>query len=131
MATELGLDLLGALYGMDDGGEIDQKSVTNGFDDRAVVFTDCVLDNLVVDLEQLQGMDFIAAHLAAETDHIGEHDRRKLTGFRLRRSTRFGTHEGDYAALSAGLSNHFCNSLNNCECYNLYSFFTFSPAICC
>ena len=34
---ELGLNLLGALHGMDDGGKVHQEGITNGFDDMAVM----------------------------------------------------------------------------------------------
>ena len=68
-------NLLGALHGVDDGGEVDQKGVAHGFDHRTVMFSHCVLDKLVVDVEQPQHAGFVAAHLAAKADDVGEHDR--------------------------------------------------------
>jgi hypothetical protein len=38
------------------------------------MFSDSLLDDPVMHLQQPQGAGFIAAHLAAEADDVGEHD---------------------------------------------------------
>jgi hypothetical protein len=74
------LDLLGALDGVDDGGEINEKSVTHGLDDRAMMCADSLVNNLIMDIKLPQHAGFIAAHLAAEAHDVGEHDRGQFAG---------------------------------------------------
>ena len=83
MRTELGLNLLGALHGMDDGGKVHQEGITDGFDDVAVMLSHGLLDDLVMDVQQPQHAGFIRAHLAAKADDVGEHDRGELAGLNL------------------------------------------------
>jgi len=73
---ELSLDLLGALDHVDHGREIDQEGITDSFNDRAVMFSDGVLNELVMNLQQAQHAGFVGPHLAAEAHHVGEHDGR-------------------------------------------------------
>jgi len=47
------------------------------------MLSDSLLDDLVVCLQQPQHAGFVAAHLAAEADHIGEHDRGQTAGLGL------------------------------------------------
>ena len=70
---------------MDDRREVDQEGITNGFDDMAVMFSHCLLDNLVMHFQQPQHAGFVRAHLAAEADDVGEHDRRQPAGLGLSR----------------------------------------------
>ena len=49
----------------------------------AVMRVDSLLDELVMDVEQPQHAGFVGAHLAAEADDVGEHDRGQLAGFSL------------------------------------------------
>lgn len=74
IGAELGLDLLGTLDSIDDGGELDKKSVANEAQDLAVLCCDGVLNNRVVGIEQVQRPGLIGADLAAKADHVGEHD---------------------------------------------------------
>ena len=83
VSAELGLNLLGALHGMDDGGKVHQEGIADGFDDRAVMRSHRLLDELIMDVQQPQRAGFIAAHLAAKADDVGEHDRRQLARFGL------------------------------------------------
>jgi hypothetical protein len=78
VGLELPLDVLGALHGMHDGGEVDEKGVTNRFDDLAVMCSDGLVDHVIMYVQQAQHACFIRAHLTAETDDIGEHDGRQL-----------------------------------------------------
>jgi hypothetical protein len=75
VSTKLGVNLLGALYGVDDGGEVYQKGISDRLDDHAVMSSDSLLNELVMDLQQLQGAGFVAAHLAAKADDVCKHDR--------------------------------------------------------
>ncbi len=54
------LNLLGALHGVNHGGEIDQKGVANGFDDVAVMCSRGLLQELIMDLQQAQGLASLA-----------------------------------------------------------------------
>src|SRR5215475_9991439 len=76
--TELCLNLLGALHGVDDRGEIDQKAITRRFDDVPLIGSDSLLNDLVMGFQEAQRAGFVAAHLAAEAYDIGEHNRRQL-----------------------------------------------------
>jgi hypothetical protein len=74
MHAKLRLNLLGTLNSVDYGGKVHQEGVTNGFDDVAMMHNDSLRDDLIMDVEQPQHAAFIRAHLAAETNNIGEHD---------------------------------------------------------
>ncbi len=76
MGTELYLNLLRALHGVDDGGKVYQERITDGFDNRTMMRYHGPLNNLVMEVQQPQRPSFISAHLAAEADDVGEHDRR-------------------------------------------------------
>ena len=86
MGAELGLNLLGALHGVNDGGKIYQEGITDGFDDRAVMRSHRLLNELIMDVQQPQRAGFVGAHLAAKADDVGEHDRRQPSIFRMRRA---------------------------------------------
>jgi hypothetical protein len=81
---QLGLNVLGALYRMDHGREVYQEGIADGLDDRPVMLGDCVLNDLIMDTQQPQHAGFVAAHLPAEADDVGKHDRGELAGFDLR-----------------------------------------------
>ena len=68
MSEELSLDGLGALYGMDDRGEIDQEGVAEGFDDMAMMSSDSLFQHLVMHGQQPERAVFVRAHLTAEAD---------------------------------------------------------------
>src|SRR5262249_14222395 len=57
-------------------------------------------DELVMDIEQSEHAGFIAAHLPAEADDVGEHDRREFAGL----SRQLLVHRGDYSTGSLRLS---------------------------
>ena len=91
---------------MNDGGKVDEKRIPDGFDDVPVMDTHCLLDNLVMNIEQPQHAGFIRAHLPTKADDVGEHDRREFTGL----SRQSLVHTGDYSTcslrLSTGISAH-------------------------
>jgi hypothetical protein len=75
VGTKLGLNVLGALHGMHDGGEIHQECIAHRFDNRTMMLTHRLLNALIMYVEQPQHAGFVAAHLAAKAYHVGEHDR--------------------------------------------------------
>jgi hypothetical protein len=105
VGVELGLDRLRALDGVHDGGEFDQEVIAGSLDDMALVGSDGVLDDLVMEGQQLQGMSLVGTHLAAEIHHVGKHDRRQPTGLGRRRFAHLDTYGGDYATRPSPLSN--------------------------
>ena len=86
VSAELGLNLLRALHGVDDGREVHQKGIADGFDDRAVMVSYGLLNEVIMDVEQAQHAGFVAAHLAAKADDVGEHDRREPPILRVHRA---------------------------------------------
>src|SRR6266850_5942409 len=80
MSTKLGLNVLRALHGMDYGGEVHQEGIADSFDDRAVMLSHRLLDELIMDVQQPQHARFVGAHLAAKANDVGEHDGSELTG---------------------------------------------------
>jgi len=52
VSTELGMNVLGALHGVDYGGEVHQEGITDGLNDVAVILSHSLLDDLVVDGQQ-------------------------------------------------------------------------------
>ena len=103
VGPQLRLNLLGALHGVNDGGKVHQEGVAHGFDDRAMMFSNGLLNNLVMDIEQAQHAGFIRAHLAAEAHDVGEHDGGQPAGLGLPRLVRFDAHGGDYGRGSGHL----------------------------
>jgi hypothetical protein len=83
MGKELGLHVLGALHGVDDGRKIDQERIAEGLDDLAMMDSDGLFHHLIMHSQQPQCTCFVSAHLAAETHDVREHDRRELAGFGL------------------------------------------------
>jgi hypothetical protein len=57
------------------GGKVHQEGITNRFDDCAVMVSDRLVDYLIVNIQQPQHAGFVAAHLTAEADDVGKHDR--------------------------------------------------------
>ena len=80
------LNLLGALHGVDDGGKVDQEGIADSLDDRAVMRSYGLLNNLIMDVQQPQHAGFIGSHLAAKADDVGEHDRRQPPSLRVHRA---------------------------------------------
>jgi hypothetical protein len=80
VSTELRLNLLGTLYGVDHGGKVHQKGVTDGFDDNTMMLSHCLPNDLVMNLQQPQRASFIVAHLATKAHDVGEHDSGQLAG---------------------------------------------------
>jgi hypothetical protein len=74
VSTELSLDLLRTLHGMDHRRKVHQKGITDSFNDRAMMRSHGLLNQLIVNVEQAQHADFIRAHLPAKAHHVGEHD---------------------------------------------------------
>jgi hypothetical protein len=81
VGLELGVNLLGTLYGVDDGGKVYQKGIPDRFDDRAMMRRHGLLNKLIVEVEQAQHAGFIRAHLSTKAHYIGEHDGRQLACF--------------------------------------------------
>ncbi len=81
---QLRLNLLRALHGMHDGGKVHQEGIADGLDDRGhdAQLTACWM-SLIMDIQQPQHAGFVAAHLAAKADDVGEHDRGQLAGLGL------------------------------------------------
>src|SRR5262245_442781 len=80
VSPELSVNLLGALHGMNHRGEVYQKGIANGLDNRAVMLGDSLLNELIMGFQQSQRAGFVAAHLAAKAYDVGEHDRGQLAG---------------------------------------------------
>ena len=97
VCSQLGMNRLGALHGMDDRGELDQEGITNSFDNMAMMVTHSLLDEAVMDVKQPHRAGFVRTHLMAEADDISEHDRREPSslGWSLLCQTLF--HGGDYS----------------------------------
>jgi hypothetical protein len=77
---------------VDDGGKVHEKGVTHGLDDYPVMFSNRLLDNLIVNIQQPQHTGFIAAHLTAKAHHIGEHNRGQAPSFRMHCDTGLFLH---------------------------------------
>ena len=75
VSAQLRLHLLRTLDSVDDRGKVNEEGVTDGFDDMPVVNTHCLLDNLIVNLQQPQHPRFVRSHLTTKADNVGEHDR--------------------------------------------------------
>ena len=60
VGTQLCLNLLGALHGMDDRGKVYQKGIAHRFDDRAVMLSDRLLNDAIMDVQQPQHAGFVA-----------------------------------------------------------------------
>jgi len=97
VGLELGLNVLRTLHGVDDGGKLKQEAVTGSLNDVAVMCSYSLLDDLVMDGQYPQRAGFVATHLAAEADEVGEHDRGQPAGLG-RRLCRVLLHDGDYVA---------------------------------
>ena len=102
---QLALNRLRTLHSVDDGGEVHEKRITDSFDDMTVMNTHCLLDNLIVNLQQPQHPRFVRSHLTTKADDVREHDGRQATTFDLPCLVRFHAHGGDYAARPSPLSN--------------------------
>ena len=74
MSQELTLNLLGELDRMNDRRKIHQEGIPDGLDDRAMVLGHCLLDDVIMDVQEPQHAGFVAAHLAAEANDVGEYD---------------------------------------------------------
>jgi hypothetical protein len=74
VSLELRLDLLSGLNSMHHRRKVHQEGIPDNLDDRAVMFCDGFVDNLVVRVQQSQRTGFIGAHLTAEAHDVGEHD---------------------------------------------------------
>jgi hypothetical protein len=83
IGTELSLHLLRTQHGVYHGGEIDQKSIANGFDNHAVMFVHCLLDELIMDVQQAQRVGFVGPHLAAKAHDVRKHDRGQPARLRM------------------------------------------------
>ena len=105
------LNGLRALHGVHDRREVHQKRVTDGFDDRAAMFDDGLLDNVVMDFQQPQHAGFVAAHLVTDAHHVGEHNGCQLAGLSQPSFASILAHGRDYAAAYFLLS----NGIKGCE----------------
>src|SRR5262245_38206042 len=68
------------------------------------MFADSVLDELIMHLQQPQHAGFIAAHLTAEADNVGEHDGCQVTSLGVGNLAGGVLHGGDYSACGSWLS---------------------------
>jgi hypothetical protein len=105
IGTELGLNTLGALHGVDHGRELDQEAIPCGLDGVAMMRAHRLVDDPVMRFQQAQHAGFIRAHLAAKADDIREHD-----GGQAAALASYGTravlgHNRDYRARGLQLSN--------------------------
>jgi hypothetical protein len=105
VSMELGLNSLGALHGMDDGGKLEQEAVAGSLNHVTRILSHGLLDDVIVGSQQPQRASFIGTHLAAKAHHIGEHDGGEFARLGRCWLWRLPAHEGDYAARSAQLSN--------------------------
>ena len=85
-ARELRLNTLGALHGVHHGGEIDQKGIPDGLDDRTMMFRYRVANNLVMEVQQAQRPGFVRAHLTAKAHDVRKHDCGESSLLRVRRA---------------------------------------------
>src|SRR5690349_4672709 len=85
---------------MDDGGEVDEEGVTDGFDDMAVMCAHGLVEEVVMDVQQSHGARFVRAHLAAEADDVSEHNRGQPPSLQLHCLQSLTTSWTDYAAIS-------------------------------
>ncbi len=74
----------------------------------AVMLGHCLLDELIMDVQQPQHAGFVAAHLAAEADDVGEHDRGQPSRLCGPRASAVLCHGSDYRVRGLRLSNHAC-----------------------
>jgi hypothetical protein len=105
MSTEVRLNTLGTLHGINNRRKINQEPIVHSLNDVAMMVGDRLLDDLVMDGEAAQSASFIGPHLVAEAHDVGEHDRGQPA--RLNRPCAAGVlwHGGDYRARSLRLSN--------------------------
>jgi hypothetical protein len=52
VSPQLGLNVLGALHGVNDGGEVHQECVAHSLDNHTVMCNDRPVDNLIVNIQQ-------------------------------------------------------------------------------
>ena len=57
---------------------------------------DCLVDDLIMEAQQVEGMGFVRAHLAAKADDVGEHDRGQTAGLGLHHKRYFPPPMRDY-----------------------------------
>jgi len=100
MSTGLVLNALSTLHGVDDRRKVHQERIADGLDDVAVMLSDGLLDELVMDGEHPQHAGFISTHLAAKAHYVGEHDGGQFARLGLRHLWRFLPRGRDYAARS-------------------------------
>jgi hypothetical protein len=105
VGTELSLETLRALHGMNDRGKVDQEGIAAGLDDGAMMFSDRLLNDAIMDMQQPQHAGFVGTHLAAKAYHVGEHDGCQLAGLGLYCLVHIRAHADDYAACLIPLSN--------------------------
>src|SRR5262245_1818380 len=98
VGTELSLNLLRTLHGVDDGGEVYQEGVAHNLNDRAVMLSDRLANDVIMHLEQPQHAGLVAAHLAAEAHDVGEHDRGQPSRLCGLRTGAVLWHGSDYRA---------------------------------
>src|SRR4051794_5797727 len=93
---EVVLNLLGTLHGMHHRGKVHQEAIPDGFDNLPMMFTDGLLNDLVMSVQQPEGAGFVAAHLTAKAHDVGEHDRGQAAGLRVPHTTRVVPPGSDY-----------------------------------
>src|SRR5438445_6739988 len=104
VSTELGLNMLCALHGVDHGGKLYQEAIPRRLNDLATMFSHGLLDDLIMDGQQAQRAGFVTAHVAAEAYHVGEHDGSEFAGLGHPLRWRAVWHGGDYSAGFSHLS---------------------------
>src|SRR5262245_39361381 len=105
LGTQVRLNSLRTLHGIDDGGKIYQKRITDRLNDRTMTFSHGLADDPVMDVEQPQHAGFIGAHLAAKAHDVSEHDRSQPAGLGGPRAGGVLCHSADYPLRTAELSN--------------------------
>src|SRR4051794_35895547 len=80
VTTELSLNVLGTLDGVDDRRKVHQEPIAHGLDDLAVMVSDRLVDDLIMDGEHFEHTGFIGPHQAAKADDVRKHNRGEATG---------------------------------------------------
>src|SRR5262245_27977189 len=102
---EVGLNTLGALHSVYDGGKVHQDPIAHGLDHVSMMVGYRLVDHGVVDGSDPQHASFIAPHLTAEAHNVGEHDRSQTAGLASYGTRAVLGHSRDYRVSSVRLSN--------------------------
>src|SRR5262245_21137582 len=105
VSAELGLNILGTLHCIDDRREVDQEAIAHRLDHMTMMVGYCLMDDLIMNCEHPQHTGFIAAHLMAKADNVGEHNSGQASGLASYCTRAVLGHSSDYRAGAEQLSN--------------------------